>query len=263
MDDEAHPSMTELDILSARRRRTVATEVRDHIRRRIIDGRLPPDHPLSENEMAAQLGVSRTPVREAFIRLEEEGLIAVYPQYGSFVAPIRVEEVRDSQFVRESIECAGLSRVIERLGVQDEADLRANLALQERMLGSDGAFFEADEGLHAMLLRIAGHPRAWLVVEGAKAQHDRVRRLAVQDPGKRRATFLEHRMIVERVIARDLDGALAAMRQHLRAVFATVQRVMSDQPEFFSSALTLPPRPARPDRRQTPPPTPSAPATPG
>src|SRR5271168_1081611 len=107
--------MSEVQIHAARRRPTVATEVRAYLRRLIVRGTLPPGHPLSENEVASRLGLSRTPVREAFIKLEEEGLIAIYPQYGTFVAPIRVADVYDSQFVRDSLECSALVKVVENL----------------------------------------------------------------------------------------------------------------------------------------------------
>src|SRR5271156_5176862 len=100
--------MTDSDILVVRRQPTIGDQVRTYLRERIVDGRLLPNHPLSENHIASQLGLSRTPVREAFIKLEDEGLIAIYPQYGSFVAPIRVSDVYDGQFVREAVECAAL-----------------------------------------------------------------------------------------------------------------------------------------------------------
>jgi DNA-binding GntR family transcriptional regulator len=239
--------MTEKRILAARRRPTVAMEVHNHLRQMIVEGRLVPGHPLSENEVSTQLEISRTPVREAFIKLEEEGLIAIYPQYGSFVAPIRVADVYDSQFVRESLECAALVKVVERLQPEDTRSLEAMLTAQRHHLSGDAApFFESDEAFHAALMRIAGHERAWSVVEAAKGQHDRVRRLAARDELKRKAVFNEHRDIVDHVVRRDADGAVAAMKHHLRVVFVTVEVVMTRYPEFFAStaesALRIPKR---------------------
>jgi DNA-binding GntR family transcriptional regulator len=242
--------MAEFEIGVARRRPTVGDQVRIYLQERIVDGRLLPNHPISENEIASQLGLSRTPVREAFIRLQEEGLIAVYPQYGSFVAPIRVADVHDGQFVREALECAALARAVERLEPADIPPLEALLATQKRFQSGDpGPFFEADEVLHASLMRIAGHERAWLVVESAKAQHDRVRRLNVGDPLKRRAVLREHREILDRMIGRDVAGAVQAMTSHLRGVFKSVEAVMARSPEFFVAGEAAPAVPRRPPGR--------------
>jgi DNA-binding GntR family transcriptional regulator len=229
--------MTEQRILAARRRPTVATEVRSHLRQMIVEGRVAPGHALSENEVAASLGISRTPVREAFIKLEEEGLITVFPQYGSFVAPIRVADIYDSQFVRESLECAAICKVVEKLRPQDADLLVAMLDNQRRCVSGDAMpFFEADEIFHATLMRMAGHERAWAVVEAAKSQHDRVRRLTVRDLLKRQAILEEHSDIIECILHRDAAGAAAAMRRHLRGVFVSVETAMARHPEFFASS---------------------------
>jgi DNA-binding GntR family transcriptional regulator len=245
--------LTEPRIAAARRRTTVAMEVRNHLRDSIVAGRMLPGHPLSENEVAARLGLSRTPVREAFIKLEEEGLIAIYPQYGSFVAPIRVADIYDGQFVRESLECAALAKLVEILQPADAIALEAAVATQRRhLMGEPDPFFEADEHFHAALMQMAGHERAWSVVETAKRQHDRVRRLTVHDPLKRRAVFKEHSEIVDGILRRDPAAALDAMRRHLRGVFVSVEAVMQRHPEFFAltaeSAAALPKRPAKPRR---------------
>ena len=240
-------------IFAARRRTTVAVEVRNHLRENIIAGVFLPGHPLSENEVASQLGLSRTPVREAFIKLEEEGLIVIYPQYGSFVSPIRVADIHDGQFVRESLECAALAKLVVDLQPGDARALQAAMAVQRGyLLGQPEPFFEADEHFHASLMRMAGHERAWPVVEAAKRQHDRVRRMTVRDPVKRRAVFKEHGEIVACVLQRDAPGAVAAMRRHLRGVFVSVEAVMRHHPEFFApateTAASLPKRPSKPRR---------------
>lgn len=231
--------MSEAAIHAARRRPTVATEVRAQLRRRIVEGQLVPGQRLSENEVAASLGLSRTPVREAFIKLEEEGLLAVYPQYGTFVAPIRISDVHDSQFVREALECAALAKLAAGRTAEHVAALRAMLAVQEcHMSGEPKPFFEADELFHAALMRMAGHERAWLVVEAAKGQHDRVRCLTMRDPLKRESILREHAAVVDRLAQADADGAVAAMRRHLRGVFNSVEAAMRQHPEFFNTQAT-------------------------
>ncbi len=224
-------------MLAARRRPTVATEVHAQLRQRIVEGKLLPGQRLSENEVAASLGLSRTPVREAFIKLEEEGLLAIYPQYGTFVAPIRVSDVHDSQFVREALECAALARLAAARTAGDLRTLSVMLKLQRKHLAGDPRpFFADDESFHAALMRMAGHERAWRVVEAAKGQHDRVRCLSVRDPLKREAIYQEHSAVVDRLAAGDGQGAVLAMQHHLRGVFTSVEAVMMHHPEFFEAS---------------------------
>ncbi len=80
----------------------------------ILSGRLRPGQALSETRLAAQHGISRTPVREVFQRLVKDGLLRVVPQIGSFVAPINLAAVADSQFIREALECHAVADAAER-----------------------------------------------------------------------------------------------------------------------------------------------------
>ena len=84
------------------------------LRRRIVTLDWPPGASLSENELAAQLSVSRTPVRESLILLADEGLVQIFPKLGSFVARIDPERVADAQFVREAIELANIPTAVEQ-----------------------------------------------------------------------------------------------------------------------------------------------------
>src|SRR5260370_8355523 len=183
------------------RRSTLGAQIHTVLRRDIITGRLAPRAMLSEQEIAAGFGISRTPVREAMIKLAEEGLVEIFPQYGSFVAPIKLREVFDSQFVRESLECSAIERAVERI---DGAQVKVlNTLLQrQRVLhraGDHDEFFLADERMHALIMEIAGHANAWRQVENAKAQMDRVRFLSRRNVRKQPSVISEHTLIVDRL----------------------------------------------------------------
>jgi DNA-binding GntR family transcriptional regulator len=229
------------------RRQTIAVQVHDHLRRQIVEGHLPPHHQLSENELSQTFGISRTPIREAFGKLEEEGLVEIVPQYGTFVAPIHIDEVYNNQFVREALECAALDRAIERIDAEGIRRLSDILDTQRRHLDGDALpFFQADEDMHEALMTIAGQQRAWRVAVNAKVHLDRVRRLAMRDPMRRQGVLVEHQTIVDRVIHRDRAGALSAMQAHLRRVFRSVEPVMAEHPQFFTNqpaGLRIPRRP--------------------
>jgi DNA-binding GntR family transcriptional regulator len=228
----------------AERRVTIAQQAYQFLRREIIDAKLLPRAPLSEQELSERLGVSRTPIREALIKLADEGLVDIYPQFGSFVAPIKLSEVFDSQFVRESLECAAIERAVENLTAAQAATLRAIMDTQRKAQRSGDApsFFEADERMHAYLMEIAGRPEVWHVVENAKAQMDRVRHLSMRNSIKTASVVNEHGAIIEGVLRRDKAAAQEALRVHLRGVFRSVENLANENPKYFAEEGEGPPR---------------------
>jgi GntR family transcriptional regulator, rspAB operon transcriptional repressor len=216
-------------------KRTNRRTVYETLRRRVLTLELPPGSALSENELAAALGVSRTPVRESIVLLVEEGLVQVFPQVGTFVSRVDPAKVADAQFLREAVELASLE---DLPGVLDEAlvtELRANLVAQRAPgLGVED-FFALDEEFHHGLLRLAGHGSAWATVVSAKGHLDRARRLGLQEsppPG-----FADqHVEILDAVLTGDTGHARAAMRRHLRAVFDDVEKLRARSPDLFAPA---------------------------
>ena len=227
------------------RRQTMGVQVHALLRREIITGHLLPRTMLSEQELSQRFGTSRTPVREALIKLAEENLVATYPQYASFVAPISLADVFDNQFVREAIECAAVERAVERIESAQAKALTAILDRQRLMhrAGDDEGFFQADERMHAQIMAAAGHANAWRMVENLKAQLDRVRYLNVRQTRKRSAVLGEHGIIIERLIARDAAGAVEAMRVHLRGLFRSVEILQNENAAYFTddTGVTAPP----------------------
>lgn len=218
------------------RRNTIGAQIRSFLRRDIIAGRLPPRTMLSEQELSARFGVSRTPIREALIKLSEENLVEIYPQYGSFVAPITLRDVFDSQFAREALECAGVEKAVEKIDDLQGEQLRRVLDRQRALLrrGEQEEFFRADEDMHALIMTIAGHSTAWHYVENAKAQMDRVRYLAMSIPRKRSLVFEEHLAVADNLLARNKTGAVEAMRAHLRGIFRSIEILTAEKNNYFA-----------------------------
>lgn len=215
----------------------------DTLRRRIISLELPPGEPLSENELAQELGVSRTPVRESLILLREEGLVQVFPQIGSFVSLVDLGRVAEAQFVREAIECASLrDAAVDSEGI---AGLREILTDQwdAEAAGDVDEFFRLDEDFHRELLRLAGHETAWTAVNSAKAHLDRARRLSLIDTRPVSTLIEQHTAIVDALEANNPAGADDSLRIHLRGVFDDVKRIQAATPELFSDGTV--PRPIR------------------
>jgi len=218
----------------------------DTLRRAVITLELKPGAPLSENELAAELAVSRTPVRESLILLREEGLVEVYPQVGSFVSLVDPERVGQAQFIREAVECTSLAQARPPFSPEHVADLRTNLRAQHEAhaAGDHDRFFALDEEFHRALLALAGHESAWGTVNAAKAHLDRARRLSLIDTRPMGALAEQHTQVVDAIEEGRLDDAVAALRSHLRAVFEDVERIRAVSPEYFTDG-----RRRRPVRR--------------
>jgi DNA-binding GntR family transcriptional regulator len=214
-------------------RRTSRRTVYETLRRKVLTLEYPPGSALSENELAAQLGVSRTPVRESLILLAEEGLVQVFPQVGSFVSRVDPARVADAQFLREAVELAALEDMPAELDPDIVTELRQNLRAQRRRGLDVEEFFALDEAFHHALLRLSGHGNAWATVVAAKGHLDRARRLGLQATAPPAFTH-QHVEILDAVLAGDVSAARAAMRTHLRAVFDDVERIRQRSPQLFA-----------------------------
>jgi DNA-binding GntR family transcriptional regulator len=204
------------------------------LRRRIRELSLPPGAALRKEEIALELGVSRAPVSEAIARLAEEGLVEVFPQHGSFVAQIRPADVRESLFIRTALETEAMRRLAVAADAALLEALDDNIAGQAEALaaGDLPRFYDLDEGLHALLFAAVERPRAQRLLDSARAPLDRVRRLALPEPGRPEATFAEHRRLVDAVRTGDADFAAAAMRVHLAMVAASIECELAKMEEF-------------------------------
>ncbi|WP_242607853.1 GntR family transcriptional regulator [Xylanimonas ulmi] len=211
------------------------------LRRRVVELDLAPGSPVSVNDLAASLGVSRTPVRESLIRLADEGLVMVFPKVGTFVARIDPQQVADAQFLREAVELASLASLASQpLDDDAVAALRENVAAQYASGDRLDDFLTLGEDFHRGLLALAGHAGAWTAIAAAQAHLDRARRLSLQTTPAP-ALVHEHDAILRAVIAGDAEEAASLMRSHLRAVFTDIEQVRARSPQFFGSAQDAPP----------------------
>jgi len=205
------------------------------LRDAIVRAEIEPGARLSENELADQLGVSRTPIREALGRLRDDRLVEVVPQLGTFVAKISTQAVTDAQFIRESLECAAIRVATERVGEEGLADLEENLRSQERARdGEDfNAFYLLDDAYHHKLCDLSGHLSVWPVSERAKSHLNRLRRISLEVPDYLPAMIVEHRSVLEALARHDADEAEERLRHHLRMVLREVPRLREAHPEYF------------------------------
>jgi GntR family transcriptional regulator, rspAB operon transcriptional repressor len=221
----------------AQRSASMAEQVFRTLRSAIVTMRLKPGEALSEQEIARRLDVSRQPVREAFIKLSEDGLVRVLPQRGTFVMKISARAVTNARFVREAVECAIAREAAQRITPADTAALRALIADQRKAEKSNDTegFFVLDEEFHRALAAASGCAYAWKVIESAKAQMDRVRFLSVPEATPMRRLIAQHQRILHGVASGDGDAAAAAMRTHLREILSSLPRLAKKFPKMFDA----------------------------
>ncbi|WSQ13814.1 GntR family transcriptional regulator [Streptomyces sp. NBC_01231] len=224
-------------------RRTSRRDIYLKLRQLVLTLELAPGAALSENELAASLGVSRTPVRESLILLAQEGLVQVFPKIGSFVSRVDPAQVADAQFLREAVELASLDDLPGALDPALVEELRDNLKRQRRANLDLEEFFALDEAFHHGLMRLSGHGDVWTTVAAAKGHLDRARRLGLHENVSPAVFAGQHHEILDAVVGGNVPLARTAMRTHLRAVFSDIERIRAHSPELFAAdASTVPVR---------------------
>lgn len=210
------------------RSRPLGPQLYDTIRQAIILEVLKPSKPINEVELSEALGVSRTPIREAYQRLTEDGLIESRPKMGTFVASIDARRVREGIIIRRALE----REVVGLLAVQN-ADLRpldTIIALQSVAVSHDDhiAFFQQDERFHAMLAELAGLPAAWRLAHSVKSHTDRARIMLTGNLHKRiNVAFNEHLALLDAIKASDAELSKALVSSHINSAFEAVEDATS------------------------------------
>lgn len=228
----------------------IARQVVRALRHAIVTMHLKPGEMLSEQDIARRLGVSRQPVREAFIKLGEAGLLRILPQRGTLIVKISAAAVEDARFIREAVECAVVREATQRADAEGLAALADSITRQRRAVrAKDGvAVFALDEEFHRLLAEAAGRPSAWRVVEDVKPQMDRVRFLDMADAIPMTVVLAQHIAILDAVKARDVAAAEAAMRAHLTEILRSLPKLAARYPDLFEDVPECLPADRQPDQ---------------
>ncbi len=211
----------------------------DHVyaalRDAIVFATVEPGQQLSENELARMTGVSRTPVREALVRLRDDALIEIVPQLGTFVARINPRAVADAQFVRESLECAAIRVVALRANANDVRVLRGIVRSQRKALAANALdlFYELDDALHQSFCELSEHRIAWSLSQRAAAHLNRIRHLSIANAGYVAKMVDQHKAVIDAIARADPDASERLLRDHLRAVLSGIPQLLESRAEYF------------------------------
>lgn len=210
----------------------VSQQVYEQIREAIISLEWQPGERVSEKDVAANLNVSKTPVREAFIRLSDEGLMEIRPQSGSYVSAISFEKVFESLMLRRAIEMAVAAQAAEQRSAFDLVRLQELIDDQVAASEADdkARFFELDGQFHRALAEVAKMPSAIRMIRMVRGTVDRVQRLRISRGESRHLQVIEaHKSIVAAIQDRNPRDASEAMDRHLNCVELFEQIIRSPE----------------------------------
>ncbi|MBZ8141085.1 GntR family transcriptional regulator [Rubrivivax gelatinosus] len=215
---------------------TAAQLVHERLRDEIVSLHRRPGDVIYEKEIAQEAQVSRTPVREALLRLADEKLVEIVPKSGTIVARIPVAMLPEIILARTALESITVRAAAERARGSDVAGLRAILELQREKLavGDLDGFHAADEGLHRAIAAAAGLPGIWDMVQQLKVQLDRYRRLTLPQPQRMDKALAEHEAIVDAIAARDVDAAVGRVSAHLEGLTLSLAAIRELNPDYFT-----------------------------
>ncbi|MGB6117083.1 MAG: GntR family transcriptional regulator [Mesorhizobium sp.] len=210
--------------------RRIAQALRDAI----VALELKPGDTISESDIASRFGVSRQPVREAFIQLSEQGLVRVRPQRSTEIVRISMRDVLNARFVRVALEVAVVRKAAEIAPAIAPDVFEEFYAAQAAASGANDyrSFHRHDDGFHRMIAKLSGHEFVWKIVDAQKIQMDRVRYLSLAFGMP--ATIDEHRGIGKAVIAGDADEAERLMRIHLHKIDTRLNQIRDANREYFA-----------------------------
>ncbi|MCG5241537.1 GntR family transcriptional regulator [Azospirillum doebereinerae] len=222
---------------------TAAQQVYQQLRAEIVGLRRKPGEPLSEKELAQAHGISRTPVREAMLKLAAERLVEVFPQSGTFVARIPLSDLPQSIIIRSALEEASVRHAAERATPDQIARLTAIIDRQRVVTaaGDREGFHVTDEEFHAGLSDAAGLPGIWTLIQQVKVQIDRYRRLTLPEPGRMERVVEEHAAVVAAIAAHDPEAAARAIRHHLGNLRDGIDAFRIGEPDWFIDDRGAPP----------------------
>jgi DNA-binding GntR family transcriptional regulator len=214
---------------------TASSMIYSDLRAQLLSLQRRPGEAISEAEIALSYGVSRTPVREAILKLSDEGLLEIFPQSGIIVSRIAVAALPEAIIIRKALEETTARLAAERATSSQILALRATLERQrEAEAARDSeAFHQADEAFHATIAEIAGHPGIWRLIQQVKVHVDRYRRLTLPQRGRIAQVITEHEVILTAIEAHDPTRARIAMDHHLERLLDNIYATRSINPEFF------------------------------
>ncbi len=217
------------------RKKSAQDAVYTVLKESIMTLRLPPGKVISTQEMANRLNVSRTPVREAFIRLQEENLVDMVPQRETVVSRINLERVQQERFIRESLEAAAIEIFMVKCKPEHFALLRESIAQQEALQEQKAyaEFIQTDNRMHRIIFEVAGQKLAADTILSVNGHYDRFRVLTVQNNETMESTINQHKRMVDLIEMGEAELVRRELYDHVRKMNYEKNDLVVKYPDYF------------------------------
>lgn len=218
------------------RSRQAAPQVFEQLREAIVSLEMLPGTVLAREALAQQFGLSQTPIRDALMKLGEEGLVDIFPQHATVVSRIDIGAATQAHFLRKSIELEVVRSLASSADPVLVARLRAQIALQVAVMAAADyrEFVAADQAFHQQMYAAAGVPDLWTLVRRNAGHVDRLRRLHLPSAGKAQAVVADHTRIVDAIAQGDPQAAQDALRAHLSGTLGQLDDICQRYPGYVA-----------------------------
>ncbi|MBD1381439.1 GntR family transcriptional regulator [Metabacillus arenae] len=209
--------------------------VYQELRNQILSFQLEPGTSISEKEISTQFNVSRTPVREAFLRLAQEGLLNVYPQKGTSVSLIDLELQEEARFMREHLERAVIRLACDGMAKEKLQALEMNVRMQGFCIEEKNylKLFELDEEFHRTIFEGCEKERTWQAIELMNVHLNRSRMLRLVTDYNWQEIVEHHKAILTAIKTNDHENAEDIMRRHLTLAVDDKDKLQKQYPHFY------------------------------
>lgn len=203
----------------------------ESIRQAIISGQFPPGMRLMELQLAEEMGVSRTPVREAIRKMELEGLVVMIPRRGAYVADISIKDINEVYEVRTALDVLSAGLAAERIDKSEIQEMRELLAEEAALVEARDypKIIDNDTAFHDVIYRASGTTRCMNIISNLREQITAIRGRSMPYPGRVEIMLKEHRAIFDAIAAGKVEKAQEAVRTHMENAKQTLLKVIKEQ----------------------------------
>ena len=211
----------------------------DCFKRDIMTFALMPGEPVSAAKIAERYNVSRTPAREALVKLEREGLVDIFPQSKSVISKIDINRAKQEWFIRKTLEMGIVDALFENVKEEDILKMRA-LSRKMIEIGSSRTtkeesyeYLKCDNEFHALTFHIAGQELAVDVIGATMTHYNRIRFLTESENSYKDRTVTTHEQLIEYIEKRDIEAYRELLKKHLNFIIQDIEDMRAANPSLF------------------------------
>ncbi|MGL5055309.1 MAG: GntR family transcriptional regulator [Fusobacteriaceae bacterium] len=208
----------------------------DILKQNILEFRLLPGDSISENDLSTLFDLSRTPIREAFIKLSEDGLLNIYPQKGSFISYIDLNSINESLFIRKSLEVSILKEAITSFTPENLKELKKIIGFQKTLLStkaSSSELFALDNKFHQVIFESCGKKNVWKFISNVSLDFTRIRFLSSTEKSSTKKVISQHEAIIKIIETKDFDAIEDLIDNHISNFLDKIEFLKENYRNYF------------------------------